>query len=59
MHPHDHEKVQDCMPIVQAAIVGAVSVLGDNLEISILVADVRTVGLRAIGRMQLRTGLLR
>jgi hypothetical protein len=40
------------MPIVQAAIVRAVSVLGDNLGISIQAADVRTVGLRAIGRMQ-------
>jgi hypothetical protein len=46
------------MTMVQAAIVRAVSGLDDSLGISTLTPVVRTVGLCAIGRMQLRTDLL-
>ena len=49
------------MPITQAAIlVRGVSVLGDSLGIHSggRRPEVRTVGFGAIGRMQLRTGLL-
>jgi hypothetical protein len=48
------------MPIVQAAVVRAVSVMGDGPGIFTLVAVVQTFAQRlgAIRRMQLRTGLL-
>jgi hypothetical protein len=39
---HDHQKVRNGMPMVQAAIVRAVSVLGDSLGIPTLAAGVQT-----------------
>jgi hypothetical protein len=50
--------VPNGMPIVQAAIARAVSSLGDSLAIPTLASGVQTVGLGAIRKMQLRTGLL-